>query len=132
MDIKQRHWNRKPCAVAEGHYKGGVKMGFFEPPNIDRMLMNNDVKGLIKALKHKDKSIRANAAKALADLYFHFKLKADEAAEPLIKAFEDNENEESWVSDSISMAFIRIKGWKEWERYLEMRKKRQKAKAKNS
>ena len=105
-------------------------MGFFEPPNIDRMLINNDVKGLIKALKHKDKRIVADAATALSDLYFHMKVKADEVVEPLIKAYEDNLNEKSWVSNIISSAFIKIKGWKEWERYLEMRKKLQKVKAK--
>ena len=91
-------------------------MGFFEPPNIDRMIINNDVKGLIKLLKHRDKRIRANAAMALGQM------KDDRAVEPLIKAFEDNLMEESYVSNSIATAFISIKGWKEWERYLEMRK----------
>lgn len=41
-------------------------MGFFGPPNVDRMEDERDIEGLRKALKDKDKYIRSKAAGALA------------------------------------------------------------------
>lgn len=43
-------------------------MPLFGPPNIEKMTAQRDVNGLIKALGHKDASIRATAAKALGTL----------------------------------------------------------------
>ncbi len=43
-------------------------MIFGGKPNVEKMENKKDVKGLTKALKHKDWSIRAAAAKALGNL----------------------------------------------------------------
>jgi hypothetical protein len=41
-------------------------MGFFRPPDIDKMIKNNDIDGLLKALEHNDENIRYKAAIGLA------------------------------------------------------------------
>lgn len=56
----------------------------FFKPNVKKLKEKGDVKGLIKALRHKDPSIRKDAAKALGDL------KANEAVEELIDALKDS------------------------------------------
>lgn len=46
----------------------GIFNKFSKPPNIEKMKKNRDVKGLIKALKHKDLSVRAAAACVLGEI----------------------------------------------------------------
>lgn len=68
--------------------QGGIKMGIFDrKPNIEKMKAKKDVKGLLKALQYKEASVRAEAAKSLAEI-------GDErAVEPLIHALKD----EDWM-----------------------------------
>lgn len=59
---------------------------FFKDPDVEKMQHNNDVTGMIKALKHNKTVIRAKAAKALGNV-------SDECAiDPLIKCLSD----QSW------------------------------------
>ena len=46
----------------------GILENFFGPPNIEKLKEKRDVKGLIKALSHKEWNIRRDAAKALGEL----------------------------------------------------------------
>ena len=55
-------------------------------PNVEKMEKKNDVNGLIKALKHKDKNVRMGAAKALG------KIGDARAVEPLIEALKDQDS----------------------------------------
>lgn len=59
-------------------------MGIFGgKPNIEKLKAKKDIEGLIKALKHKDKTVRSDAACALGDT-------GDaRAVELLIKALKD-------------------------------------------
>lgn len=60
-------------------------MGFFDPPNIDELKHNKNIKGLIKALKYKGNwTIRQNAAQALADIG------GSGSVKPLIKTLCDS------------------------------------------
>jgi hypothetical protein len=43
-------------------------LDFFKDPDVDKMQRNNDIDGLIKALRHNQTVIREKAAKALAGL----------------------------------------------------------------
>jgi len=56
--------------------------GLFKP-SVDKMKANRDVEGLIKALKHKDWHVRADAARALGEI------KDKRAGEALIEALRD-------------------------------------------
>ena len=60
-------------------------MGIFDlfKPNVEKMKAEKDVEGLIKALKHKDGSVRLKAVHALREL------KDKRAVEPLIEALRD-------------------------------------------
>lgn len=60
-------------------------MGFFGPPNIEKMEAKGDVEGLIKALKDKDKVVRKEATIALG------RVKDTRAVEPLIEAMKDKD-----------------------------------------
>ena len=51
-------------------------------PNIAKLQAKADVRGLIKALRHKDTTVRRNAAEALRKL-------GDAAVEPLLAALGD-------------------------------------------
>ncbi len=55
----------------------------FFKPNVKKMRERKDVSGLIEALKHKDVTVRMNAAYALGDIG------AKRAVEPLIEALKD-------------------------------------------
>ena len=46
-------------------------MPLFGPPNIEKMKEKGDIKGLIKALQHKNGPTTYQAAKALGELYGH-------------------------------------------------------------
>ena len=60
-------------------------MPLFGPPNIEKMKEKKNVKGLIKALKHKDSDIRKGAADALGEI-------GDaRVVKPLIKALQDSD-----------------------------------------
>jgi HEAT repeat protein len=61
-------------------------MNLFGPPNIEKMEAKRDIKGLIKALSHKQDRTRWEAATALG------KLGDARAVEPLITALKDNNN----------------------------------------
>ncbi len=49
---------------------GGFEMSIFgsDKPNVDKMKKNRDLNGLIKALKHKNHNVRAEAVTALGEL----------------------------------------------------------------
>lgn len=85
---------------------GGVKMG---KPDIVEMRDRCDVKGLIKALKHKDKWVRSGAADALGTIG------DNRAVEPLTKALKDEDGD---VQKAAATAFAKIKGTKELRRHL--------------
>lgn len=57
-------------------------MPLLGPPNIEKLKQKRDVKGLIKALSHNDRSIWAKAVEAFSDI-------GDTAVEPLIAAIRD-------------------------------------------
>ncbi len=60
-------------------------MGFFGPPNIEKMKAKNDVKGLVKALGYqKDEDVRKAAAEALSRI-------GAPAVEPLTSALKDKD-----------------------------------------
>lgn len=59
-------------------------MGLFKP-NVKKMEKKKDVEGLIKALEHKNKGVRRNAATALG------RLGDADAVEPLIKVLNDKD-----------------------------------------
>ncbi len=88
-------------------------MLFFKP-NVDKLKEKGDVRGLIKALKHKDVSIRRNAAKALGDL------KASDAIDALIKALSD---EDVGVRIEVARALGKLKDSKAIEPLLEVVRK---------
>ncbi len=78
-------------------------------PDILEMRDHCDVKGLIKALKHKDKWVRCGAADALGTI-------GDaRAVEPLTKALKDEDNDVQKVAGG---AFMKIRGMKELRRHL--------------
>ena len=56
-------------------------------PDVEKMEENKDVKGLIKALKDKDETVRGKAANALGEL------KDRKAVKQLIKALQDDSSE---------------------------------------
>ncbi len=60
----------------------------FFKPNIEKLKEKRDVRGLIKALDHKDYMIRKKAIEALGEL------KANEAIEHLIRVLKMDENAE--------------------------------------
>jgi len=64
-------------------------MGMFglSKPNVERMKIKKDVKGLIKSLKHKDAEVRKCAAWALGEI------KAIRAVEPLIQTYNDKDED---------------------------------------
>ena len=76
-------------------------MGIFDrKPNIEKMKAKKDVKGLLKALQYKEASVRAEAAKSLAEI-------GDErAVEPLVRALKD---EDAYVRRIVAAAFRYIK-----------------------
>ena len=60
----------------------GIFDGLFKP-NVERLQEKKNVKGLIKALRHKDRRVRSEAAEALGEI-------GDKrAVEPLIQALKD-------------------------------------------
>lgn len=66
-------------------------MGFLGP-DIKKMKTNKDVEGLIEALKHKDLTVRRQAAEALGELG------DDRAVEPLIGALKDKDTWLRWCA----------------------------------
>ena len=58
---------------------------FFFKPNVEKLKEKRDVEGLVKALRHKDPSIRRKAARALGEL------KAKDALDALINALIDED-----------------------------------------
>ena len=77
-------------------------MGLFGPPNIEKMKVKRNVKGLIKALGYqKDKLIRQHAAEALGFIG------DTHAIEPLIATLKDNDR---WVRDEAADALNKL-GW---------------------
>jgi len=60
-------------------------MGLFKP-NVEKMKAQGDVEGLVKALKHKDYLVAAEAAKALGVI------RDARAVEPLMQAREDKDS----------------------------------------
>jgi HEAT repeat protein len=48
---------------------GGIKMGIFGGPNIEKLKASKNVKGLTKALKDKDSGVREQAAEAILRVY---------------------------------------------------------------
>jgi len=77
-------------------------MGIFDKlfkPNVERLQEKKNVKGLIKALRHKDGYVREGAAGALGEI-------GDErAVEPLIRALKD---EYSGVRERVAEALVKI------------------------
>lgn len=69
--------------------------GLFKP-NVEKMKAERDVEGLIKALKHRDGSVRLKAVRALREL------KDKRAVEPLIEALRDYGS----LEDSGSIRFL--------------------------
>jgi len=64
----------------------GIFDGLFKP-NVERLQEKKNVKGLIKALRHKDSDVRWRAAKALGEI-------GDKrAVEPLIQALKDKDRD---------------------------------------
>ena len=62
-------------------------MGIFDrlfKPNVKRLKEEKNVKGLIKALRHKDGYVRRDAAEALGKI-------GEPAVEPLIQALKDED-----------------------------------------
>jgi HEAT repeat protein len=78
-------------------------------PDILEMRDHCDVKGLIKALKHKDKWVRFGAADALGHIG------DDRAVEPLAEALKDEDGD---VHKAAATAFEKIRGTKELRRRL--------------
>jgi len=56
-------------------------------PNVEKLKENKDVEGLIKALGHKDHTVRSNAAIALG------KIGDKRAVEPLTQALKDKDSD---------------------------------------
>ena len=72
---------------------------FSKPPNIEKMKKNKDVKGLIKALKHKDLRVREGAAIVLGEIG------DTRAVEPLTQALK---NEDDIVQQQAATALGKI------------------------
>jgi HEAT repeat protein len=65
-------------------WEGGINIPLFGKPNIEKMKQKQDVKGLCKALGHKDKEVKEQAVTALVEM-------RETAVEPVIKLL-DKEN----------------------------------------
>jgi HEAT repeat protein len=72
---------------------------FFFKPNVKKMEEKRNVKGLIKALEHKDPNVRSEAAKALG------RIGDERAVEPLIQALRDKYGS---VREAAAEALVKI------------------------
>ncbi len=88
-------------------------MLFFKP-NVEKMKERGDVEGLIKALRHKDVSVRKKAAKALGDL------NAKDAVDALIEALKDEDVD---VRIEVARALGKVKDPKAVDALLEVVRK---------
>jgi len=80
--------------------KGGIKMGIFGPPNIEKLKTEKNVQSLIKVLRYKDKHIRLKALQVLGEIG------DNRAIEPLTNVLKDKDSE---FRETAAEALKRIK-----------------------
>lgn len=74
-------------------------MPLFGPPNVDKLKAKDDVKGLIKALKYKDSSVRQAAAEALGAI-------GAPAVEPLIATIRRPGVNLGWITEVVRVLLM--------------------------
>lgn len=83
----------------------GIFNGLFKKkaPSIGIMILRRDVKGMIKALKHKDKLIRLGALDAITYIKdAQGKINDPRVVEPLIQALKDEDGEvRCWATETL-------------------------------
>jgi HEAT repeat protein len=97
-------------------------MGLFGPPNIEKLKLAGKTKAVIKALGHKDESIRIKAAKALGEMG------DDDAIPGLIAALEQGEPSlqkeaigalRALGASEAKQTFVNLLAWKHTDFYVE-------------